>query len=143
MLRDLLTNDGGLHVRDAVEVFLNAGYSVNLEKVYAQGYGVPQRRKRVLIVGNRMGHDFVFPDAVTLFSGNIFRKGEITFSTAMSDAAHRRPRKLARLSRTSGRPKMSCRLISGEKRRRSRTTLFASTLGDPIGAGARVDAGAD
>jgi len=81
----LLTNDGGLHVRDAVEAFLNAGYSVNLEKVYAQGYGVPQRRKRVLIVGNRLGHDFVFPEAVTLFSGNIFRKGEITFSTATSD----------------------------------------------------------
>ena len=81
----LLTNDGGLHVRGAVEAFLNAGYSVNLEKIYAQGYGVPQRRKRVLIVGNRMGHDFIFPDAVTLFSGNIFRKGEITFSTATSD----------------------------------------------------------
>jgi DNA (cytosine-5)-methyltransferase 1 len=81
----LLTNDGGLHVRDAVEAFLNAGYSVNLEKIYAQGYGVPQRRKRVLIVGNRMGYGFVFPDAVTLFSGNIFRKGEITFSTAISD----------------------------------------------------------
>jgi DNA (cytosine-5)-methyltransferase 1 len=81
----LLTNDGGLHVRDAVDAFLNAGYSVNLEKIYAQGHGVPQRRKRVLIVGNRMGHGFVFPDAVTLFSGNIFRKGEITFSTATSD----------------------------------------------------------
>jgi len=81
----LLTNDGGLHVRDAVAAFLEAGYSLNLEKVYAQGYGVPQRRKRVLIVGNRLGHDFVFPDAVTLFSGNIFRKGKITFATATSD----------------------------------------------------------
>lgn len=81
----LLTNDGGLHVRDAVEAFLHAGYSVNLEKVYAQGYGVPQRRKRVLIVGNRLGHDFSFPDAITLFSGSIFRKGEITFSTATND----------------------------------------------------------
>lgn len=81
----LLTNDGGLHVRDAVDAFLNAGYSVNLEKIYAQGYGVPQRRKRVLIVGNRLGHDFVFPASVTLFSGSIFRKGEITFSTATSD----------------------------------------------------------
>jgi len=58
---------------------------VNLEKVYAQGYGVPQRRKRVLIVGNRLGHDFLFPETATLFSGNIFRKGEITFSTATSD----------------------------------------------------------
>ena len=42
----LLTNDGGLHVRDAVEAFLNAGYSVNLEKVYAQGYGVPTKLRR-------------------------------------------------------------------------------------------------
>lgn len=81
----LLTNDGGVHVRDAVAAFLDAGYAVNVEKVYAQGYGVPQRRKRVLIVGNRLGHDFVFPESVTRFSGSIFRKGEITFSTAVSD----------------------------------------------------------
>ena len=81
----LLTNAGGTHVRDAVAAFLEAGYSVNVEKIYAQGYGVPQRRKRVLIVGNRLGHDFVFPKPVTPFSGNIFRKGEVTFSTAVSD----------------------------------------------------------
>jgi DNA (cytosine-5)-methyltransferase 1 len=81
----LLTNGGGSHIRDAVAEFLEAGYSVNVEKVYAQGYGVPQRRKRVLIVGNRIGHDFVFPDPVTQFSGNIFRKGETTFSTAVGD----------------------------------------------------------
>lgn len=81
----LLTNDGGMHVRDALQAFIKAGYIVNLEKIYAQGYGVPQRRKRVLIVGNRLGHDFIFPNAFTVFSGNIFRKGEITFSTATSD----------------------------------------------------------
>ncbi len=81
----LLTNDGGSHVRDAVAAFLEAGYSLNLEKVYAQGFGVPQRRKRVLIVGNRLGHDFLFPEPVTRFSGNIFRKGEITFATAVGD----------------------------------------------------------
>lgn len=81
----LLTNAGGSHIHDAVAAFLEAGYSVNVEKVYAQGYGVPQRRKRVLIVGNRLGHDFIFPEPVTRFSGNIFRKGEITFSTAVGD----------------------------------------------------------
>ena len=43
----LLTSGGGLHVRDTVAAFLEAGYSLNLEKVYAQGYGIPQRRKRV------------------------------------------------------------------------------------------------
>ena len=73
------------HVRDAVAAFLEAGYSLNLEKVYAQGYGVPQRRKRVLIVGNRLGHNFLFPEPVTCFSGSIFRKGEITFATAVGD----------------------------------------------------------
>lgn len=81
----LLTNDGGSHVRDTIAAFLEAGYSLNLEKVYAQGYGVPQRRKRVLIVGNRLGHDFLFPEPVTCFSGSIFRKGEITFATAVGD----------------------------------------------------------
>jgi DNA (cytosine-5)-methyltransferase 1 len=81
----LLTNAGGAHVHEAVAAFLQAGYSVNIEKVYAQGYGVPQRRKRVLIVGNRLGHDFIFPEPVTRFSGHIFRKGEITFSTAVGD----------------------------------------------------------
>jgi len=81
----LLTNGRGLHVRDAVASFLEAGYSVNLEKIYAQGYGVPQRRKRVLIVGNRLGHDFAFPEPSTPFSGSIFRKGEVTFATAVGD----------------------------------------------------------
>ncbi len=81
----LLTNAGGLHVRDTVAAFLEAGYWLNLEKVYAQGYGVPQRRKRVLIVGNRLGQNFLFPEPVTRFSGSLFRKGEITFATAVSD----------------------------------------------------------
>jgi DNA (cytosine-5)-methyltransferase 1 len=58
---------------------------MNLEKIYAQGYGIPQRRKRVLIVGNRLGHDFLFPEPMTCFSGSIFRKGEITFATAVGD----------------------------------------------------------
>ncbi len=81
----LLTSGGGSPVRDTVAAFLEAGYSLNLEKVYAQGYGIPQRRKRVLIVGNRFGHDFLFPEPVTRFSGSIFRKGEVTFATAVDD----------------------------------------------------------
>ncbi len=81
----LLTSGGGKHVREAVAAFLEVGYSVNLEKVYAQGYGVPQRRKRVLIVGNRLGHDFVFPEASTRFYGSIFRKGDATFASAVDD----------------------------------------------------------
>jgi DNA (cytosine-5)-methyltransferase 1 len=81
----LLTNAGGCHVRDAVSAFLEAGYAVNVEKIYAHGYGIPQRRKRVFIVGNRLGHDFMFPDPSAQFSGSIFRKGEVTFGCAVDD----------------------------------------------------------
>lgn len=81
----LLTSGGGWHVRDAVAAFLDAGYAVNMEKIYAHGYGIPQRRKRVLIVGNRLGRNFMFPDPSTQFSGNIFRKGEVTFACAVDD----------------------------------------------------------
>lgn len=81
----LLTNAGGAHVAAAVRAFLEIGYAVNLEKIYAQGYGVPQRRKRVLIVGNRLGYGFEFPPVVTNFTGSIFRKGALTFSAAVGD----------------------------------------------------------
>jgi DNA (cytosine-5)-methyltransferase 1 len=81
----LLTNAAGQHVAGAVRAFLEIGYSVNLEKIYAQGYGVPQRRKRVLIVGNRLGHQFEFPPHSTFFAGSIFRKGEQTFDSATGD----------------------------------------------------------
>ncbi len=84
----LLTNDGGSDVRDSVGAFLQAGYSLYLEKVFAQGYGVPQRRKRVLIVGNRLGCDFLFPEPVTqAFGAASFAKGEITFATAVSGSS--------------------------------------------------------
>ncbi len=81
----LLTNAGGLRVRDTLATLLGVGYSLNLEKVYAQGFGIPQRRKRVFIVGNRLGQEFLFPEPVTRFSGSIFRKGEVTFAAALSD----------------------------------------------------------
>ncbi len=74
-----LTNGGGLHIREAVEMFLQAGYGVNIEKIYAQGYGVPQRRKRVLIVGNRLGHDFVFPETGHTIFRQYFSEGRSYF----------------------------------------------------------------
>ncbi|QWF18550.1 DNA cytosine methyltransferase [Lysobacter capsici] len=57
----LLTCGEGRDVTALVGEFLRIGYSVRLEKVNLAGYGVPQTRKRVLIVGNRMGADFRFP----------------------------------------------------------------------------------
>lgn len=58
----LLTSGNGRDVAALIHEFLVIGYSVRLEKVNLAAYGVPQTRKRVLIVGNRLGADFHFPE---------------------------------------------------------------------------------
>ena len=81
----LLTAWNGLYISEAVKAFLSLGYNVALEKVYAHAYGIPQRRKRVVLVGNRLGHIFRFPPYNHNISGSIFRKSEATFHEATSD----------------------------------------------------------
>lgn len=58
----LLTSGHGEAVSSLVKEFLRIGYSVRVEKVNLAAYGVPQTRKRVLIIGNRLGAAFDFPE---------------------------------------------------------------------------------
>ena len=57
----LLTSGSGQDLARLVREFVSLGYSVRLQKVNLAAYGVPQTRKRVLIIGNRIGVDFDFP----------------------------------------------------------------------------------
>jgi len=57
----LLTSGNGQPIFHLVKEFLKIGYSIRLEKINFASYGIPQTRKRVLIVGNRMNVDFFFP----------------------------------------------------------------------------------
>jgi DNA (cytosine-5)-methyltransferase 1 len=57
----LLTSKDGTSIRDLVREFIDLGYRVRLEKVNFASYGLPQARKRVLLIGNRLGLDFRFP----------------------------------------------------------------------------------
>lgn len=57
----LLTSGGGQDLARLIREFLVLGYSVRLQKVNLAAYGVPQTRKRVLIIGNRLGIKFDFP----------------------------------------------------------------------------------
>ena len=57
----LLTAKKGEYIKDIVVALTKLGYIVRLEKVYSQDYGIPQKRKRVIIVGNRLGKTFKFP----------------------------------------------------------------------------------
>ncbi len=81
----LLTMNNGEYLLRAVEAFIRIGYQVRLEKVYSHEYGVPQRRKRVIVVGNRLGIDFHFPVSTTPISGAIFRDSRNTFDLAVND----------------------------------------------------------
>lgn len=81
----LLTAWKGQYISECVKAMLSLGYNVSLEKLYAHAYGIPQRRKRVVLVGNRLGHFFKFPPATHNVSGAIFRKSEATFEQATSD----------------------------------------------------------
>lgn len=57
----LLTSGQGTAISSLLREFIALGYSVRVEKTNLAAYGVPQTRKRVLIIGNRLGIDFAFP----------------------------------------------------------------------------------
>ena len=58
----LLTANDGIFLIESVARFLEAGYWVRAKKVYMERYGLPQRRKRVVIVGNLEQCPFDFPE---------------------------------------------------------------------------------
>jgi DNA (cytosine-5)-methyltransferase 1 len=71
----LLTANGGRGVADLVGEFIGIGYRTRLEKVNFATYGLPQARKRVILVGNRLGLDFQLPAARFSFNAGKHRCG--------------------------------------------------------------------
>jgi DNA (cytosine-5)-methyltransferase 1 len=57
----LLTANGGMSIYELALRFVRLGYVFRIEKVNFAGFGLPQARKRVVIVGNKLGLDFRFP----------------------------------------------------------------------------------
>lgn len=83
----LLTSGHGDAVASLVREFLKIGYSVRLEKVNLAGYGVPQTRKRVLIIGNRVGANFLFPEEKNSYdSGKAKKHSGKPFAPTLNEA---------------------------------------------------------
>lgn len=58
----LVTHEGGAKLRAILNAFSEGGYRVSWRIVNAASFGVPQNRERVVVVGNRIGIDFVWPN---------------------------------------------------------------------------------
>lgn len=54
--------DNGNTVKEIKRLFGELGYSTTEKVLYASDYGVPQHRNRFIMVGNRLGIDFNFPE---------------------------------------------------------------------------------
>jgi len=57
----LLTSNRGKSVFLLAKKFIELGYLIRIEKVNFASFGLPQGRKRVIILGNRLGVAFQFP----------------------------------------------------------------------------------
>lgn len=81
----ILTTAKGEYLLECVKKMIELGYSVYLKKVYMQEYGIPQRRKRVIIIGNREGKEFCFPKPNEEAVGAIYKKTSCTLFNAIGD----------------------------------------------------------
>ena len=74
----LLTAKGGIYVYEAARAFIKLGYSIRIDKIYAQEYGIPQRRKRTFVIGNSLGMEFNLPEPIVPVYGRIFKNADVT-----------------------------------------------------------------
>lgn len=82
----LLTTGKGEYFPKLAESFLKIGYSIQIHKIYSHWYGLPQKRKRVFIIGNRFGLDFSMPSFTHFEGESIFNENPVlTIMDAVSD----------------------------------------------------------
>lgn len=83
----LLTANGGGSVAELIGEFIRIGYRTRLEKVNFAAYGLPQARKRVILVGNRLGLNFELPSARFSFNaGKHKREGLLPPAPTLDEA---------------------------------------------------------
>jgi DNA (cytosine-5)-methyltransferase 1 len=82
----ILTSGMGDAVVGLAEQFAMLGYSFRVDKVNFAQWGLPQARKRVLIIGNRHGINFSLPDATHAFDGKKHRGSRGISSSTLGDA---------------------------------------------------------
>lgn len=76
--------DGSKVIDNLIKAFEDIGYHINIYTLNAADYGIPQRRKRVFIIGNKIGVDISAP-LQTHFENEEGKRKWITSFEAISD----------------------------------------------------------
>jgi DNA (cytosine-5)-methyltransferase 1 len=71
-VKGLLSMQKGKVFEMILEDFKSLGYSVDYSVLKASDYGVPQNRERVVIIGNRLGLENLFPEKTHGLNGELF-----------------------------------------------------------------------
>lgn len=77
---NLASMDGGRLIQEIEQDFRSLGYTLNRKILLASDFGVPQNRRRLILVGTLSERVFKFPDAITLD-----QEEKITCREAISD----------------------------------------------------------
>lgn len=77
-------SDGSKVIDNLKKAFENIGYHINIYTLNAADYGVPQKRKRVFIIGNKLGTDITAPTP-THFDNVPDKKQWVSSFEAISD----------------------------------------------------------
>lgn len=71
-VRGILETEKGLFVEQVLSAFADAGYTLSHKLLFADQYGVPQKRARFFIVGSLYGKSFKFPAPSTLIPITVY-----------------------------------------------------------------------
>lgn len=84
-LKSAKNNNGGLILEDLIYAFKNIGYKISWEILNAADFGVPQRRRRLFIVGTLPEYDFQFPLPTHSENANLLTKPWVSVEEALCD----------------------------------------------------------
>ena len=85
----LLTHERGTRLHSLLEGLKRAGYAVDWRVVNSASHGIPQYRERVVIVGNRLGIQFLWPNPThrAIYKSMAGTCGRVVRTTPLFDAA--------------------------------------------------------
>lgn len=85
-VKGFLSLDKGLFVEEVIKEFKSIGYEkIEFGIFCAADYGVPQKRYRMLMIGNRLGQDIVFPKSTHSDTPSLFENPYLTVGESIMD----------------------------------------------------------